>query len=291
MNTIDTCQTIWTPVNSVDRCSNISYEDFIQNYVAVGKPAIITGLMEDWTARKHWSYDFFQDEYGSRKCQVRDCADKRYIRTTFAEFMNYMKSGDRDRLLYLVGHPIYQEAKLFQDYPTPIYFPDWMDRLPKFLAYPFWTITKPLRWLFIGPKGCSSGKLHYEMWGSSGWVGMISGRKRFVFFSPDQSDVLYNGQVDIFNPDLDKFPLYAKAKPIEAIVEAGDIIYAPPLWWHQVENLEDSISITHDFINEWNSKLVFSEFAQKYPLLGPVLPFLLTHPLSPWSKGSSRTEN
>ena len=95
--------------------------------------------------------------------------------------------------------------------------------------------------------------------------------EEICFFTPDQTDFLYDGQVDVFNPNLVEFPMYSSAKPIEAIAEAGDAIYAPPLWWHQVENLEDSISVTHDFINETNSELVFQYFRDNLPVIGGII--------------------
>ena len=33
-----------------------------------------------------------------------------------------------------------------------------------------------------------------------------------------------------------------KAQPYEVIVEEGDVLFLPPMWFHQVEALEDSIS-------------------------------------------------
>lgn len=41
---------VWTPISSVDRRSNLSYEEFVREYASVGKPAIITDAMKDWKA-------------------------------------------------------------------------------------------------------------------------------------------------------------------------------------------------------------------------------------------------
>ncbi|NEQ80128.1 MAG: cupin-like domain-containing protein [Moorea sp. SIO2I5] len=267
-----------TRISSVDRRSDLSYEEFVQEYASVGKPVIITNMTNNWEASKKWNYNFFKEKYGSLKCSVRNCKENSWVNMTIADYMDYMISGDRNKILYMAGNSLWNYTELFDDYEIPVYFPDWIDRLPKKLARTILRATKPMRWLFIGPKGASSGKLHYEMWQSSGWVGMISGRKRFVFFAPDQSDVLYHGKVDIFKPDLDKFPLYANAEPIEAIAEVGDVIYAPPLWWHQVENLEDGISVTHDFINESNSEQVFQYFRDNLPIIGNAIPLMFKFP-------------
>ncbi|NER82534.1 MAG: cupin-like domain-containing protein [Leptolyngbya sp. SIO1D8] len=265
---------VWTKISSVDRRSNLSYQEFVEEYASVGKPVIMTGVTNSWEAAKKWNYNFFKEQYGSRKCSVRNCQEKHLVYMTVSDYMDYMISDDRSEILYMAGNSLWNYPELLKDYEIPVYFPDWMDKFPRKFTRTLLQATKPMRWLFIGPKGASSGKLHYEMWHSSGWVGMISGRKRFVFFAPDQTDFLYGGKVDIFSPDLDRFPLYASAEPVEAIVEAGDVIYAPPLWWHQVENLEDSISVTHDFINESNSEQVFQYFRNNLPVVGNVIPFI-----------------
>jgi len=46
--------------------------------------------------------------------------------------------------------------------------------------------------------------------------------------------------VDIRQPDLEQFPNYAQAEAAaqQAILEPGDAVYIPALWWHGVESLE-----------------------------------------------------
>lgn len=46
-------------------------------------------------------------------------------------------------------------------------------------------------------------------------------------------------------------------KSYEVIQESGDVIFVPSLWYHQVVNLEDSISINHNWFNGSNISTVF----------------------------------
>lgn len=91
---------------------------------------------------------------------------------------------------------------------------------------------------------------HYDVHRNIACV--VAGRRRFTLFPPDQAANLYPGPilgapggvpislVDIWDPDYDKFPLYADALDTaqEAVLEPGDAIYIPAVWWHAVESLE-----------------------------------------------------
>jgi hypothetical protein len=77
---------------------------------------------------------------------------------------------------------------------------------------------------------------------------VVSGRRRFTLFPPDQVANLYVGPIDktmagqpaslveIDNPDLERFPRFPEALKhgLEADLEPGDAIYIPALWWHAV---------------------------------------------------------
>ncbi|WP_281558394.1 cupin-like domain-containing protein [Thalassomonas sp. RHCl1] len=78
---------------------------------------------------------------------------------------------------------------------------------------------------------------------------VISGKRRFTLFPPEQIKNLYVGPidytptgpaislVDVNNPDLEKHPRFEQAlsHAYVAELEPGDGLYIPPLWWHQVE--------------------------------------------------------
>jgi hypothetical protein len=91
---------------------------------------------------------------------------------------------------------------------------------------------------------------HLDEWHNIGCV--VSGRRRFTLFPPEQIGNLYIGPLDfaptgapmslvsLHEPDFQRFPRFhaAVAAAVEAELGPGDAIYIPPLWWHHVESLE-----------------------------------------------------
>jgi hypothetical protein len=79
---------------------------------------------------------------------------------------------------------------------------------------------------------------------------VAAGARRFTLFAPQSINKLYVGPIDntmagqpvslaaSSAPDKDKFPLFEQIKDQSLIVdlEAGDALYLPKLWWHQVES-------------------------------------------------------
>ncbi len=80
----------------------------------------------------------------------------------------------------------------------------------------------------------------------------VVGRRKFTLFPPDQAENLYVGPIDFTpsgqaislvdgaHPDFDQYPRYREALKASICVEleAGDGIFIPSMWWHQVESLE-----------------------------------------------------
>jgi hypothetical protein len=91
---------------------------------------------------------------------------------------------------------------------------------------------------------------HLDEWNNIGCV--VSGRRRFTLFPPEQIANLYIGPLDfaptgapmslvaLHEPDFERFPRFraALAAAVSAELGPGDAIYIPPLWWHHVESLE-----------------------------------------------------
>ncbi|MCF2149918.1 cupin-like domain-containing protein [Desmonostoc muscorum LEGE 12446] len=170
---------------------------------------------------------------------------------------------------------MFEHPELYEDYEVPIYCDNLLQNLPEELLnkYGF----EQYIYLIIGRKESSLG-LHIDSFCTQGWLGVISGSKRFVLLSPDQQKFVYDGQVDAFKPDLEKFPLYANAKPVEFLLNSGEILYIPSMWWHQAENLENSIALGFNTVNEWNLEMVLDAASEANIIIGNLLGLFLEFP-------------
>lgn len=104
--------------------------------------------------------------------------------------------------------------------------------------------------IWIGTK-YSFVPLHFDE--PNNFLTQIYGEKRVLLFSPEQSKYLYRqpfysriahtSQIDIPIENnkscLSQFPKLKNVRPVEVILKAGDLLYIPPYWWHQVQGLSE----------------------------------------------------
>ena len=90
---------------------------------------------------------------------------------------------------------------------------------------------------------------------------VVSGKRRFTLFPPDQLKNLYIGPldktpagqpislVDVNAPDFSQFPRFKEAqmRALTSELYPGDAIFIPSLWWHQV----DALAPMNTLVNYW----------------------------------------
>ncbi|QRN95001.1 cupin-like domain-containing protein [Archangium violaceum] len=100
--------------------------------------------------------------------------------------------------------------------------------------------------------------LHYDDF--INFICMFEGTKRVTMFSPERLSSLYHGPFDFMNsgapasfvqllrPDLARFPKFREALEDArvAVLEPGDVLLIPPLWWHHVESFGLNV-----MVNNW----------------------------------------
>ncbi|MDP9146956.1 MAG: cupin-like domain-containing protein, partial [Acidobacteriota bacterium] len=105
----------------------------------------------------------------------------------------------------------------------------------------------------------------------------VYGQKEFIIYPPNQEKFLYPSpekenlsQVNsVDKPDLQKFPLFAKAEPTVFILQPGEMLFIPSHWWHTTKMLSPSISISANVVNQsnWHELINFVSMRRRNPLV------------------------
>jgi Cupin-like domain len=236
--------------------------------LAAGRPIHVPGAMKGrWPALDRWSPEYLTEKVGSIEVQVRNYGENvgvpkhkwkqycRFDKMTMGEYFRKVAAGEAKHI-YLAQVNITKELKAL--------LPD--IEKPPFLN--FFSLD-PVIW--IGPGGHVE-PLHFDT--SHSVIGEVIGKKRVVMYSPEHYRALYPfpfwspigvtfSQLDIDHPDLALFPRFKGARAVECTIEAGDILFIPAGWWHQVYCLDHPcISVTH--FCERRSDEVFKSFKQSW---------------------------
>lgn len=113
---------------------------------------------------------------------------------------------------------------------------------------------KSANFLWFGPKGVFT-PLHHDS--TNNMLVQISGRKKVTLIPSKQVMSLYNvvgvfSAADFPNTDFKKHPLMKNITSVDVIIGPGDSLFIPIGWWHCVEGLDVSISISFTNFNAPN---------------------------------------
>jgi hypothetical protein len=263
-----------TAVTTIDRHHRLPYEVYLRDYLIPRKPVIITGALDGWSASR-WTPDYLRQRYGDCTVHIKDqpIPLRQFLdqaeRSTPEHPVPYL----RDQILRDVHPDIAAEVTPYH----PYIFPNWLRGryLPKPVDY---QLNRPSNVeLFIGGLGTRLGELHYDFAHCHVALAQLYGRKQFWVYPPEQTPYLYaTGMMsaikDVEHPDLEKYPLFAKAVPTVFVQEPGEVVVLPTGWWHTTRLLGTSIAVAVNFANHtnWDEVVddVCSELVHRRPLLG-----------------------
>ncbi|XP_076906342.1 arginine-specific demethylase JMJ20-like [Bidens hawaiensis] len=276
--------------------NEMSYSDFANKYLSKNEPVVITGLMSDWKACRDWvvvddgiikpNLHFIASNFGSSKVQVADCgsrefSDQKRLDMSVAEFIDHWlkpSTVEHDNL-YLKDWHFVKEYPEYTAYTTPLFFlDDWLN-----LYLDHYHMHEDLdtyqrrdniscsdyRFVYMGAKGTWT-PFHADVFRSYSWSANVCGKKQWYFLSPDQHHLAFdrnmkNSVYDIFEEVDDTiFPNFKKTVWLECTQERNEIIFVPSGWYHQVHNLEDTISINHNWFNAYNLSWVWDLMLRDY---------------------------
>lgn len=242
-------------VLGIDRRYQLAYDEFAREYLFAGKPVIINGAVDAWSALG-WTPEYFKKNHGPMKVPIDG---KNY---TMADFIDRVNSSTPQNPAPYLRNAVIEDflPQLLADVqPLPRYFfPNWLDgRFSRLLRSRLHSGSPEL---YIGGSGAKFPFLHFDSYHTHAFLVQIYGMKEYTAFSADQTHLLYvnpkqyNASLvpDVENPDLDKFPLFAQAVPMRFRLNPGEILFIPGGLWHTAKMLTPSISVSVNRANASN---------------------------------------
>ena len=244
-------------MQDIPSVQNVDFQQFHNEIVAANQPVVIKSVVSDWPsvivaqqspqAIVDYLKAFDIDAIVSALVGKPDI-NGRFFYTDDLTDLNFQRTQVTlgialDRLLTIADHQdpyaiALQAIQLHQVLPA------FKPSNPQPLLE---SSIEPTMW--IGNRACVAP--HYDIHDNLACV--VAGQRKFTVFPPEQINNLYPGpalnapggvpvsMVDINKPDLDLYPNYAKAEAaaMNAVLEPGDGIFIPALWWHGVDSLQD----------------------------------------------------
>ena len=117
----------------------------------------------------------------------------------------------------------------------------------------------PYRGILIAAKGART-RMHRDPFCSDAIVAQFYGTKQAVLYHPDRTEELmeasdgssFGGFIDVRDPnDLDTVTV---EPDFQGVISPGQMIYIPHGWLHDVLVVDDSVSVTWNFVHQQGSK-------------------------------------
>ncbi|QSP93692.1 cupin-like domain-containing protein [Marinobacter salinisoli] len=223
-------------------------EDGLLPYIRGRQPVLLNGVREALPFTREWSYDYFRKHLKTIRIQRKsDDGIFHYLgfeRIPIGDFNDIMETThDGYALEPLKGRGV------SGDLPSEIQV-----SLPRFVPETGFRVSN----LYVGP-GKNTSLLHYDE--THSLLMMLEGRKRFILFSPEQSDCMYayspfslrairenrvvDSQVNCVEPDLKSFPKLGQARGLAGWLEEGQALFIPAGTWHYIQAEGRNVSVNY----------------------------------------------
>ncbi|HZG46089.1 MAG TPA: DUF6065 family protein [Allosphingosinicella sp.] len=239
-------QRLLSPRAGLERARDLSGEDFLDYFYSPAWPVVIEGALEGWRALEHWTPDYLAAKIGSAPVDVQAGReangafeiekDRHRRQMPFDQFISLIEGEPFGNDLYITAYnaaanraalaPLDADLGTLEEYLTP---------------------EPGMMW--IGPAGTFT-PLHFDL--TNNLIVQVVGTKKVIMSPPSQTQRLYNYR-HVFSAvhditdegQLARYPLARGAQTIEIDLHAGEILFVPIGWWHQVTALDFSVTLTH----------------------------------------------
>ncbi len=246
-------------ITSIDKREDISQRDLVKEYVEPGIPVVLKNAARKWEAMGMITPEFMKTRYGHLTKVVKG------VTYTMSEFIDLMMTSTPE-------HP----APYPFNFNVEYYFPELrkyfkpelvygkLDRINHPLMPRFLMNGTEVYEMFLGGNGDSFPFLHIDALYLHNQLTQLYGSKDFIMYPPEQTRFLYPradnpkvSQVDVLNPDYDRFPLFKEVQPLKVTVEQGETLMFSTGWWHVTQIHGPCISMGRAHLNSsnWNQYL------------------------------------
>ncbi|CAL8240768.1 unnamed protein product [Merluccius merluccius] len=228
---------------------------FLRDIYPQRQPAVLRGVDLGPCLQK-WTAEYLGQQGGDRDVKIHvstvprmDFLKKNFVYKTlpFHEFVK-RASETKHSLFFLTDEESYYLRSLADD----------VRKEPADLRKQFPSLAEDFRIpalfeaerFFSSVLRISSGGLqlwtHYDV--MDNLLAQVTGRKRVVLYSPQDALHLYlsgdkSEVLDIDSPDLERFPDFVKAQRYECVLEPGDVLFIPALWFHNTLALQFGVGV------------------------------------------------
>lgn len=204
-------------------------------------PVCVRGATSGWPVHDLVLSGELQRRCGDEVVSFVD-PDGRTQETTVGAYFADLAAG-RAHGTYLKGWHVTAHLDSLAELPLPLALRSWFDQLPD-KSRPDWT------WIFVGPAGSES-PTHVDVMCSSAWNLLVSGTKEWTFLSPKTAASL--GHLE---SDLAAVTGHGEDVTFTFVQHPGDVVIVPGGWAHSVRNVEDTVSLTGNWVSGSNVDLV-----------------------------------
>lgn len=225
-------------------------EEFLGEICPGRKPAVLRGL-DLGSCTTKWTVEYLCERLGDAPVKVHvapqpclDFVSKNFAyRTMPMDELIRRASGDVPGSEFYYLRSLGADARAQDVADVRKQFPDVADdvQLPPFFSEDAF-FSSVLR---VGSPGLRLWT-HYDV--MDNFLVQVRGRKRVLLFAPDEALNMYlvgdkSAVLDVDHPDPVTFPRFLLAHRQECLLQPGDVLYIPALWFHNTLALDFGVAV------------------------------------------------
>ncbi|XP_058056614.1 2-oxoglutarate and iron-dependent oxygenase JMJD4 homolog [Anopheles bellator] len=243
---------------------DITYSEFFTRFMRPNRPVILTSIAQNWECFNHWidrsvdpsqlDVQYLKSKLPNLSVPVADCETQRYnahekLEVKLYDFLDSWQSPSENSKrgrYYLKDWHLRSMVPEYGFYETPHFFAsDWLNE------YLLERGLDDYRFVYIGAKGTWTA-FHADVFGSYSWSVNIGGRKLWYFLPPSEEQKLADCWRNLPFRVTERSLQDAGVKFYAVQQQPGEAVFVPTGWYHQVLNVEDAISVNHNWFNGCN---------------------------------------